>query len=67
MFKEGDIGVLPPLGVYDRLGPDYEVFSVFVTSGDDLAKLQPAAIVPSMTGRHRAACYFLWPVTAQVR
>lgn len=53
--------------VYDRLGPDYEVFSVFVTSGDDLAKLQPAAIVPSMTGRHRAACYFLWPVTAQVR
>jgi hypothetical protein len=51
--------------VYDRLGPDYEVFTVFVTSGADLAKVQPAAIVPAMTGRHRAACYFLWPVMAQ--
>ena len=51
--------------VYERLGPDYEVFTVFVTSGADLARLQPAAIVPMMTGRHRAGCYFLWPVMCQ--
>ena len=25
-----------------------------------------AAIVPVMSGVHRAACYFLWPVMAQV-
>ena len=31
----------------------------------DLGKVQPAAIVPAMSGRHRAACYFLWPVMAQ--
>ena len=42
-----------------------QVFTVFVTSGADLAKVQPAAIVPAMAGRHRAACYFLWPVMAQ--
>ena len=29
--------------------------------------MQPAAIVPVMSGVHRAACYFLWPVMAQVR
>ena len=27
--------------------------------------MQPAAIVPVMSGVHRAACYFLWPVMAQ--
>lgn len=51
--------------VYRRLGPDYEVFTAFVTSGADLAKLQPSAICASMTGRHKAGCYFLWPVMAQ--
>ena len=51
--------------VYERLGPDYEVFTAFVASGKDMAKLQPAAVCQSMSGRHRAACYFLWPVMAQ--
>ena len=43
------------------------MFTVFVNSGADLLKMQPAAIVPVMSGVHRAACYFLWPVMAQVR
>ena len=38
-----------------------------MNSGADLLKMQPAAIVPVMSGVHRAACYFLWPVMAQVR
>jgi hypothetical protein len=50
--------------VYSHLGPDYEVFSVFVQSGADMLKLQPPAIVASMCGRHRCGCYFLWPVLA---
>ena len=36
-----------------------------MNSGADLLKMQPAAIVPVMSGVHRAACYFLWPVMAQ--
>ena len=51
--------------VYPMLGPDYEVITVFVTSGADLAKLGPAAVCAMMRGRHRAACYFLWPVMHQ--
>ena len=27
--------------------------------------MQPAALCSSMTGRHKAGCYFLWPVMAQ--
>jgi len=51
--------------VYPVLGPDYEVISVFVTSGFDLARLGPAALCPLLRGKHRAACYFLWPVMHQ--
>ena len=51
--------------VYPVLGPDYEVISVFVTSSFDLARLGPAAVCPMMHGKHRAACYFLWPVMHQ--
>ena len=51
--------------VYPVLGPDYEVHSVFVSSGADLAKLGPAATCQAMRGRHKAACYFLWPVMHQ--
>ena len=51
--------------IYKVLGPDYEVISIFVTSGHDLARLGPAAVCPMMRGRHRAACYFLWPVMHQ--
>ena len=39
--------------------------SLNLSLNPDLAKVQPAAIVPAMAGRHRAACYFLWPVMAQ--
>ena len=43
------------------LGPDYEVLSVFVRSGADLAKLQPGPLAARLRGRHKAALYFLWP------
>ena len=51
--------------VYPTLGPDYEVISVFVTSGLDMARLGPATVCAMMRGRHRAGCYFLWPVMHQ--
>jgi len=51
--------------VYTRLGPDYEVFTVFVSSGTEMGRIQPAAICQAMTGRHKAGLYFLWPVMAQ--
>ena len=51
--------------IYPTLGPDYEVLSVWVSSGADLAKAQPSAICQAMVGRHKAACYFLWPVMHQ--
>ena len=51
--------------VYKRLGPDYEVFTVFVASGQEMSRIQPSAICQTMTGRHRAGLYFLWPVMAQ--
>lgn len=51
--------------IYPVLGPDYEVFSVFVTSGFDLARIGPASLCQSLRGKHRAACYFLWPVMHQ--
>ena len=51
--------------LYSRLGPDYEVVTVFVESGADLRKLQPSAIAPILRGRHLCALYFLWPVMAQ--
>ena len=28
-------------------------------------QLMPAAISAAMTGKHKAACYFLWPTTFQ--
>ena len=51
--------------LYNRLGPDYEVVTCFVESGQDLRKLQPAAIAPMLRGRHVCGLYFLWPVMAQ--
>lgn len=33
--------------------PDYEVFTVFVQSGEDMSKLMPPSIAAAMTGRHR--------------
>ncbi|EER17771.1 hypothetical protein Pmar_PMAR023701 [Perkinsus marinus ATCC 50983] len=40
---------------------DYEVLSAFVTNADDLRKISPLAIRQMLTGRHKAAMYFLWP------
>ena len=51
--------------IYPILGPDYEVHAVFISSGLELAKLGPAAACQVMRGRHKAACYFLWPVMHQ--
>eukprot|EP00966_Prymnesium_polylepis_P105315 2438935-Prymnesium_polylepis.1 len=45
------------------IGPDYEVLSVFVQSGEDLRRLQPSALAARLSGRHRCALYFLWPTT----
>ncbi|KAL3897864.1 MAG: hypothetical protein SGPRY_012960 [Prymnesium sp.] len=39
--------------LYGHLGPDYEVFTVFVQSGEDMSKLMPPSIAAAMTGRHR--------------
>ena len=47
--------------LYAALGPAYEVQSVFVERGDDLDRLQPAALLPLLRGRHKCACFFLWP------
>ncbi|KAL1496077.1 hypothetical protein AB1Y20_014704 [Prymnesium parvum] len=50
--------------LYEHLGPDYEVFTAFVQSGADMAKLMAPPIAAAMTGRHRCGAYFLWPVMA---
>ena len=47
------------------LGSDYEVLSVFVRSGEDLCRLQPSALAARLSGRHKAALYFLWPTRFQ--
>ena len=51
---------------YSALGPNYEVFSVFVEKSEDLAKIHMPSIVGAMRGRHKAACYHLWPVAFEV-
>ena len=51
--------------VYETLGPDYEVHAIFIKSGADLARVGAAAACAPMRGRHKAACYFLWPVMHQ--
>ena len=51
--------------IYDCLGPDYEVISAFICASADLDALRPSSVIPLMHGRHRAACYFLWPTSAQ--
>ena len=53
--------------LYERLGTEYEVYTVFVESGADLRRLHAPAVVPLLRGRHFGALYFLWPVHAQVR
>ena len=50
--------------LYENLGPDYEVFTAFVQSGADMAKLMAPTIAAAMSGRHKCGCYFLWPVMA---
>ena len=51
--------------LYTRIGPDYEVLSIFVECAADLARVQPAALAASLRGRHVAAAYFLWPTAFQ--
>ena len=51
--------------LYTRIGPDYEVLSIFVECAADLARVQPAALAASLRGRHIAAAYFLWPTAFQ--
>lgn len=51
--------------VYRRLGPNYEVYTAWVESGADLARLQPSAVMATLSGRHTAGLYFLWPIAAQ--
>jgi len=51
--------------VWPTLGPNYEVFSIFVRSSDDLLKLNPATIYPLLKGRHKVGMYFLWPICFQ--
>jgi hypothetical protein len=50
---------------YGALGPDYEVFTAFVERSSDLLNLMPAAVTAAMTGKHKCACYFLWPTVFQ--
>jgi hypothetical protein len=53
--------------VYGCLGPAYEVLSIFVEDGDDLARARLGSLAQRLRGRHRAACYFLWPTLEQDR
>jgi hypothetical protein len=51
--------------LYECLGPDYEVLSAYVQTTNDLMRLQPSTVLAQMHGRHRCACYFLWPTATQ--
>ena len=48
--------------VYDSIGPNYEVFSCFVSQSRDLEKLYSPAISALMTGQRKVGLYYLWPV-----
>ena len=50
---------------YGALGPHYEVLTVFIERGDDLARLHMASLAGSLRGAHRAGCFFLWPTLFQ--
>eukprot|EP01060_Flectonema_neradi_P000638 TRINITY_DN1039_c12_g1_i1.p1 TRINITY_DN1039_c12_g1~~TRINITY_DN1039_c12_g1_i1.p1 ORF type:complete len:517 (+),score=84.82 TRINITY_DN1039_c12_g1_i1:63-1553(+) len=48
--------------VYESIGPNYEVFSCFVSQSRDLEKLYPPAISALLSGQRKVGMYFLWPV-----
>ena len=50
---------------YKCLGPAYEVLSIFVETGADLARVPLGALSSRLRGAHRCALYFLWPTLAQ--
>eukprot|EP00930_Biecheleria_cincta_P039514 TRINITY_DN27161_c0_g1_i1.p1 TRINITY_DN27161_c0_g1~~TRINITY_DN27161_c0_g1_i1.p1 ORF type:complete len:665 (+),score=136.72 TRINITY_DN27161_c0_g1_i1:38-1996(+) len=39
----------------------YEVFTIFVCTGEHLSMVPKAALAAGLKGRHRAGLYFLWP------
>lgn len=51
--------------VYNRLGPDYEVITAWISSSHDFAKLNAAHLLSQMRGKYKAALYHLWPVNQQ--
>ena len=51
--------------VWPYLGPTYQVITCFVASSADLNRITPSLIVPQLTGTHKVAMFFLWPVTYQ--
>ena len=52
--------------MYACLGPAYEVLSIFVETGADLARVPLGGTLSSLLrGSHRCALYFLWPTLAQ--
>ena len=55
------IGAVCDETLHRRLGPNYEVLSVFVRSSDDLARLQYSDLAARLRGRHKCGLYFLWP------
>jgi len=51
--------------VFRTLGPNYEIFSAFIQSSEELAKIPPAFIRTLLNGVHHGALYFLWPILFQ--
>jgi hypothetical protein len=42
--------------VYNRLGPDYEVITAWISSSHDFAKLNAAHLLSQMRGKYKVCC-----------
>jgi len=48
--------------VFNTIGPNYEVISVFYQSSEELTKVYIPAMRSLMKGSHVGALYFMWPI-----
>eukprot|EP00755_Sulcionema_specki_P024053 Sspe_Gene.14634::Locus_5071_Transcript_1_1_Confidence_1.000_Length_1736::g.14634::m.14634 len=51
--------------VYLKLGPSYEVLSIFICQSSDLDRIQGPSVAGMMRAQRKAGCYYLWPVAWQ--